>query len=96
MSRVYVCPKCKSEAVKRAHRDGLLEWFGGLFSVFPYRCRKCDHRFTRYRKNIDSENKTRPRQKRRREILLYGVCILIFLALLSFIIREPSSHSDGN
>jgi hypothetical protein len=28
--------------------------------------------------------------------LLYGLCILIFLALLSFIIREPSSHSDGN
>jgi predicted Zn-ribbon and HTH transcriptional regulator len=100
--RSNVCPKCRSDAIKRAHRQGLKERLSSLVLVYPYRCRKCGHRFLRFRRPSGSppksSNKTNPAQKRRRELLLYGLGILLFLALLSFLVREhnESSPSDGN
>ena len=37
------CPKCSSDAIKRAHREGMKERLLSLFLVYPYRCRKCGH-----------------------------------------------------
>jgi hypothetical protein len=100
LPRSSVCPKCQSDAVKRTHRQGLKERLSSLFFVYPYRCRKCSHRFLRFRSpggsTPKSGNKTHPWQKRRREMLLYGLGILLFLALLSFMVRERNAPSDGN
>lgn len=97
MSRIYICPKCGSDAVKRTHRQGLSERFASLAFIYPYRCKKCSERFTRYRgtkSSSSSSNRTSNWQKRRREVLLYGVGILFFLALLSLIIRERGPASE--
>jgi len=102
LPRSNACPKCRSDATKRAHRQGLRERLLSLFFVYPYRCRKCGHRFVRFRNPggspSTSSNKTNPAQKRRRELLLYGLGIVLFLALLSFLVRERNepSSSDGN
>jgi len=94
------CPKCSSDAIKRAHREGMKERLLSLFLVYPYRCRKCGHRYLRFRRSSGSpsksSNKTAPAQKRRRELLLYGLGILLFLALLSWLVREHNEPSDGN
>jgi predicted nucleic acid-binding Zn ribbon protein len=39
-----VCPKCSSEYVKRASRDGF-ERLMSLFYIYPFRCKPCAHRF---------------------------------------------------
>ena len=100
MPRSTVCPKCSSDAIKRSHRQGLKERLASLVFLYPYRCRKCDTRFLRFRApgghTHTSDNKIDPARKRRREILLYGVGILLFLALVSFIVRERNEPSDGN
>ena len=69
-----------------------------LVLLYPYRCRKCGIRFTRFRipsGSPKSDNKVGPGSKKRREILLYGIGVLLFLALLSFIVKERESPSDG-
>jgi predicted Zn-ribbon and HTH transcriptional regulator len=100
LPRSTVCPKCDSDAVKRTHRQGLKERLASLFLLYPYRCRKCETRFLQLRTpggaTHGNSNKIEPWKKRRREILLYGVGILLFLALLSFIVRERNEPSDGN
>jgi hypothetical protein len=98
--RSSVCPKCGSDAIKRAHREGLKERLLSLFSFYPYRCRKCSHRFLRFSTAGESPSKsggtTRSAKKTRRELLLYGLGILLFLALLSWIVREHNEPSEGN
>jgi hypothetical protein len=91
------CPKCGSDAVKRSHRQGLNERLASLFLRYPYRCRKCDHRFLLFGTGIghSSNSKTEHSKKRRREVLLYGLGVLLFLALLSFIVRERNEPSSG-
>jgi len=69
--------------------------------LYPYRCRKCEARFLRLRvpggtNRGGSENRITPWKKRRREFLLYGLGVLFFLALLSFIVRERNEPSEGN
>jgi len=93
------CPKCSSDAIKRAHRQGLKERLFSLFSFYPYRCRKCNHRFLLFSssgRDISKSGDTSPSAKKiRREVFLYGLGILLFLALLSWIVREHGESSDG-
>lgn len=95
-----VCPKCHSDAIRRTHRQGMKERLWSLFFVYPYRCRKCSHRFLRFRSPAGgvpkSDNKTGPGRKSRREMVLYGLGILLFLALLYFLVRERNEPSAGN
>lgn len=39
------CPRCERGVVRRSHRHGLLEHLYSLFSIFPFRCQLCTHRF---------------------------------------------------
>jgi hypothetical protein len=39
-----VCPKCSSDYVKRVSRIGS-ERLMSLFSIYPFRCQPCGHRF---------------------------------------------------
>jgi hypothetical protein len=101
LPRTAICPKCSSDAVKRSHRQTLKERVASFLMLYPYRCRKCDTRFLRLRtpggtSRGGSDNRIEPWKKSRREILLYGVGVLFFLALLSLIVRERNSPSDGN
>jgi uncharacterized coiled-coil protein SlyX len=42
------CPKCTSVNVRRANRVGMFESFLRLFSIAPFRCRACRHKFYRF------------------------------------------------
>ena len=39
------CPRCERGVVRRSHRHGLLEHLYSVFSIFPFRCQLCTHRF---------------------------------------------------
>lgn len=103
-----LCPKCHADRAHRAHRSGLKEYLAVLFSRFPYRCHECDYRFLVYRYADPEESKpltptereiktTRlaiRRKRARREFLLYGSALLLFLAFLYYITRERQPQSD--
>jgi uncharacterized coiled-coil protein SlyX len=42
------CPNCTSTDVRRANRVGIFESFLRLFSIAPFRCRACRHKFYRF------------------------------------------------
>lgn len=42
------CPNCTSLDVRRANRKGIFESFLRLFSIAPFRCRACRHKFYRF------------------------------------------------
>ena len=98
-----LCPKCKTDNAHRSHRSGLIERLASLFACYPYRCRDCGYRFLRFRYKIPgvdpaehtsaTEREIRSIrvriqwQRKRREILLYGSGILLFLIFLYYITR---------
>lgn len=98
-----LCPKCKIDHAHRSHRTGLVERLGSLIGYYPYRCRECGHRFLQFRYAVPSQGpgkrsetereirSTRVRirwQRKKRVILLYGFCALIFLGFLYYITRS--------
>jgi hypothetical protein len=98
-----LCPKCKIDHAHRSHRTGLVERLGSLIGYYPYRCRECGHRFLQFRyavlpqgpgKRSETEREirsTRVRirwQRKKRVIMLYGFCALIFLGFLYYITRS--------
>ena len=106
-----VCPKCRADQAHRSHRRGLVEQLASLFAVYPYRCRACENRFLRFRYsaqelppsgNPSAEREVRSTRsaiqwkRKRRELLLYGTCFLVFLAILYFIVRVPGVPSSEN
>ncbi len=99
-----ICPVCKVDRARRSHRSGLKEWARSLFGYYPYRCADCGLRMVLRRSGeasgaLRSEIiKTRRRIKwsrARREILVYGSAILVFLAILYFISRQRPGGEDG-
>lgn len=42
------CPNCTSIDIRRANRKGLIENMLRLFSIAPFRCRACRHKFYRF------------------------------------------------
>ncbi|HJV47810.1 MAG TPA: PilZ domain-containing protein [Geothrix sp.] len=47
-----LCPKCFSDFVKRSRRTGLVEHLMSSFSIYPFRCQLCRHRFRLRQKGI--------------------------------------------
>ena len=105
-----VCPKCKADRAHRSHRRGPWENVVGLFSVHPYRCHGCEHRFLRFRyadgprsgpasgaeREVRATRRSIQWRRKRREILLYGLGFLLFLAFLYYITRPHDSAGEGN
>ena len=105
-----LCPKCKTGRAHRSHRQGLSEYGASLFGLYPYRCKPCEHRFLRRRESaaepmpksatavereVRATRKAIQWKRKRREFLLYGLGLLLFVAFLYFIVRDRGPSSDG-
>jgi hypothetical protein len=101
------CPKCKNDSAHRSHRRGLVEWLASLAAVYPYRCPQCDLRFLRFKystvqpepSGVEQEIRNTRRsvrwKRRKRELLLYALGLLVFLAFLYFITRDRNSGNES-
>jgi transposase-like protein len=100
-----LCPKCKDRA-HRAHRVGLTEHLASIAGFLPYKCHDCNNRFLRFRdsspearvsanprveREIAATRTAHGRKRRQREVLLYGLALLLFAAILYFLTRAPSA-----
>lgn len=47
-ARLPRCPNCGWQDVRPSHSGGVLAQALALFSVAPFRCRSCSHRFYRF------------------------------------------------
>jgi hypothetical protein len=101
-----LCPKCKTDRAHRSHRVGLAEHLVSIVGLFPYNCHDCHSRYLRFRdssheagpsanpsgeREIVATQRIRNRERKQREILLYGLALLVFVAILYFLTREPSA-----
>ena len=76
-----------------------------IVGVLPYNCRDCHNRFLRFHsfqeavasvnpsveREIAATRSARVRKRKQREILLYGLALLLFVAILYFLTRAPSA-----
>jgi DNA-directed RNA polymerase subunit RPC12/RpoP len=100
-----LCPKCQTEHAHHSHRAGLGEHLASILGYRPYRCHKCSHRFLSFRyslpepdappvlgaeKEIAATRGSLRRRQKRREFLLYGSALTVFVVILYFLVREPS------
>lgn len=44
-----ICPQCRSADCYRSHRGGVVDFFGTLVGLRPWRCHTCDVRFYAWR-----------------------------------------------
>jgi len=87
----------------------LKDYAASLFGFYPYRCHDCEHRFFHsYRtaeeparepsstgKEVRVTRGHRAARQRRRELLLYGLALLVFLAFLYYISRYHGAPAGG-
>lgn len=102
--REAICPKCGSKHLRRSHRTGLIEQFGGVFGFYPYRCHECLSRSFLKTSNLlerlqsiprkRPEERRRVRERTRREVLLWGGGILGFMAILYYLVRDTGAKPD--
>ena len=101
-----LCPKCNTDSAHRSHRVNLREHLASLKGVYPYRCRKCDHRFPCRRdtlpppaagsshkgveREISSTRRAMKLKRRRRNLVLYAGALAMFGVVLYFLTRVPS------
>ena len=96
-----LCPECRAGLALRSHRRGAFELLASLAAILPYRCQECSHRFLMFRyaasdkaahtatiREILATRQAIEWPRKRREFLLYGTGLLLFLAFLYFITRE--------
>jgi hypothetical protein len=103
-----LCPKCKTEHAHRAHRKGLAEHVAGIVGRYPYRCTGCGHRFVGFsynplaatikeltptEKEIKVTRSAARRKRTLREMVVFSLALVLFLAFLYFITRvRPASE----
>lgn len=99
-----LCPKCKAHEAYRSHRHGIFDYLASALGFYPYHCHGCDCRFRRFRfanlekytpagsteREIRSTRSAIEWKRRRREFVLYGIGVALFLVFLRFIIQEKS------
>ena len=104
-----ICPKCKTESAHRSHRHGWIEYVRSFFQYYPYHCDQCGIRFFEFRykqpelpgkaastqREIRATRRAYKLMRRRREILLYGSALVVFLAFLYYITRDRGGSSAG-
>jgi DNA-directed RNA polymerase subunit RPC12/RpoP len=101
-----LCPKCKTDNAHRSHRVGLRERLTGIVGYHAYRCHHCSHRFLslhylpaeptapaargRVEREIAHTQGALRWKRKRRNILIYGSALILFVFILYFLTREPS------
>jgi hypothetical protein len=100
-----VCPNCKNDSAHRSHRAGLTEHMVSVVGYHPYRCPQCKVRFLKFRYSLPEAAPSAPRgvereiaatqgalrrQRKRRELLLYVLALLVFGVVLYLLTRTPS------
>ena len=105
-----LCSKCKTGNALRSHRHGVVEHFASVFSYYPYHCRDCKHRFLQRRSETVEEPSTANRstereiratrhakdwRRKQRDLVVYGLALLLFLAFLYFITRVRNTPEAG-
>ncbi|MGA1996891.1 MAG: hypothetical protein ABSH45_14035 [Bryobacteraceae bacterium] len=105
-----LCPKCKLDRAHRSHRRGVVEHAASILAFCPYRCVTCNRRFLRFRYAGQSQpaggstateaeiKATRAAfrwRRKRLELVLYAIAIVLFLVFLYFISGErPPSGGE--
>jgi len=94
----------------RSHRKGLKDRAASLLGKHPYRCHECGYRFLHFdqaaaeehgqptstEREIRMTRSAARRKQRRRELWLFGVALLLFLAFLYYITRvRPAAEGGG-
>ncbi len=107
---MVMCPKCKTTRIDRSHRRGPLERCAAIFGCYPYRCRNCNRRFLRFNNSpAESSPSAHPgvereiratrgairAKRKRRELLLYSIALVLFLSFLYFVTRERDGFTEG-
>ncbi len=107
--KLVTCPKCKTDNAHRSHREGLKDYVVSLFQYYPYRCKECGIRFSALRhkppetaqKPTSSEKEIRVTRasyrwkQKRREFLIYGSALLVFLGFIYYLTRDRGGSSGG-
>lgn len=94
----------------RSHRRGLIERCVAVAGYYPYRCRDCHLRYLRFRyssteatpschpgaeREIKATRGAMKAKRKRRELLLYGLALVLFLAFLYYVTRDRDSSGEG-
>ena len=99
-----LCPKCKEDRAHRSHRRGVWEYVAALLAYYPYRCHACEKRFLRFKyakgepgheptsteREIRSTRRAIKWRRKKQELVLYALGILVFLVFL-YLITQPRS-----
>jgi len=105
-----LCPKCKTERAHRSHRKGLKDYVSSFFGYHPYRCHECGNRFLQAHwaesgppekpnsteKEIRTTRARQAREQKRREFLLYGAGLLVFLIFLYYVTRDRDTRAESS
>ena len=105
-----LCPKCKTNHAARSHRRGPVEYVVSVVGYYPYSCQDCHLRFRRLRnaqvedpaaghpsveREIKATRNAMKARRKRRELLLYGTAIVLFLTFLYYITRDRGGSVEG-
>src|SRR5579885_3584983 len=103
------CPKCASSDVRHSRKNSWTDPFHLLLRRHAFRCRNCRLRFHASHAASAAPNEANarkrsedPKRRRRRirrwlwETALVAVLLVIFLAFLRFLTREPASGVEGS
>jgi hypothetical protein len=102
-----ICPKCNENRAHRSHRSGIKDRLYRLVEMIPYRCHNCSARFYAYRAG-ESSSKLRTREEQKimqlrrrlkwkrskRELAVYGIAAIIFLAFLYMELQQRVPAGD--
>lgn len=99
------CPECKVDGGSRSRREGAIERILSVVGYYPYRCHSCSHRFhsfgyspalrskpsTAAERDIASCQGASRGKQIRREVWLYTSAFTLFVILLYYLTRAPST-----
>jgi hypothetical protein len=101
------CPNCKEPQAHRSHRNGLKDWFMGLFKQTPYRCKACKTRFYVYRQGEEDSRLRTPEEQRiiklrrkykwkqsKRQLLAFGIGAVLVVVAIYLIVQERVPPGD--
>ena len=96
------CPKCGSADVRRSRQETWSDAFQAVCGRQAFRCRSCRFRFHRQEaaggktsKQDDSRRGLRRIRPWMVELAIFALLLLIFLAFLRYLTREPVANREG-